>query len=244
MLRNLKVDPNRLLFGSGFGFVIACFSIVTVLNLLTFELGPSRVLANLIEANGLVGALLSFIVFDSWGSVVGLLGVIALFAPILIGSDAHAKLWRSYYFVLASLGLSVLACAAWDILIKNPDGSIAYGASAIAIVALSVIFSEACFFSLRFLRNRTRMHGGVALFFVYLTLIVTTLWFVLLIQPIFMPSPGFNWQVHGLGFTLGAFSTIIFEYLLSTKHNESREEEFLVPKCNQKRKLSRLDLDR
>ena len=210
-------DRTRGSFRYGLIIVLSGFASIVILNLLTLELGPSKVLANYVQGNHPWGILLSFSVFDSWGSIIGLLGVIPLFVPILIGKKDRHKIRVSTFFVGASMVLGILASVVWDMLHESTGISVAYGASGIAIVALSIIFSESCILITQTLRATERASSSTrsALIIVYLTLILTSLWFVLFIQPIFIPSNQYNWQVHEFGFGIGIISTLVFEYLIS-----------------------------
>ena len=185
--------------------------------MLTLVLGPSRVLVDYMQGNYPWGILLSFSVFDSWGSIIGLLGVIPLFAPILIGKKNSQKISVSIFFVAASLGLGIVASTVWDFFHESAGSTVAYGGSAIAVVALSIIFSESCILLTQDLIVKKRAYGSTnsALMIVYLTLILSSLWFILFIQPIFLPSNQYNWQVHEYGFVLGILSTLAFEYMIS-----------------------------
>lgn len=209
---------SRDSFRSGLTIVLVVFAGIVILNLLTLEMGASDVLTKYIQGNYPWGILLSFSVFDSWGSIIGLLGVILLFAPILVGKKDSQKIWVSAFFAGGSLGLGILASTIWDMLHESSGNSVAYGASAIAIVALSIIFTESCILLVQISRSTKHAFRNTnsALAIVYLTLILTSLWFVLLIQPIYIPSNQYNWQVHEYGFGLGVISTLVFEYLIST----------------------------
>ncbi len=211
-------------FRSGLAIVLIVFAAIVITNLITLEIGPSKVLGDYIQGNYPWGILLSFSVFDSCGSIIGLLGVIPLFVPILVGKRDLDKIWVAIFFVAASLGLGIAASTVWDFRHESVGSSVAYGGSAIAVVALSIIFSESCILLAQNLTVKKRAYGSTnsALIIVYITLIVSSLWFVLFIQPIFLPSNQYNWQVHEHGFVLGSLSTLAFEYIISIRRYQNK----------------------
>ncbi|HYB04363.1 MAG TPA: hypothetical protein VED17_07870, partial [Nitrososphaerales archaeon] len=59
---------------------------------------------------------------------------------------------------------------------------------------------------------------------IYATLVVTTLWFILILQPIFVYTSQYNWRVHEISFLSGVLVTTIFLAILSFKVRDRDEK--------------------
>ncbi|HXQ92167.1 MAG TPA: hypothetical protein VN739_04115, partial [Nitrososphaerales archaeon] len=88
---------------------------------------------------------------------------------------------------------------------------IPYGSSSIDISAQAIIFALSIF-ALISLRQKSNLekYARNSFAIIYATMIVTTLWFVLLLEPIFIPSNLYNWRVHEIAFVIGVLITVIY----------------------------------
>jgi len=176
---------------SGLSLVIVAFGALIVVNLFTFAVGRTAVLLTLNASP--VGALLAPFVYDSWGTIGGLAGVVLLFAPVLFGTPVSQRRSLSVFFLAAGIGIGVFAALLWDAF-YDKTGLYGSGSSSIAISAQGVIFALAIFGLLRLARQDTRSlgplssHWWYSFAIIYSTLILTSLWFVLSLEPIFIPT--------------------------------------------------------
>ncbi|MFI5420392.1 MAG: hypothetical protein ACHQ1H_05450, partial [Nitrososphaerales archaeon] len=120
--------------------VLAGFSVLASIDLMTVFLGPGKLIVAL-NSNPF-GILLSSFVFDSGGTGLGLLGVILLFSPVLLGTLNSFRKYLAIFFVLDSLAMGIVSSIIWNDYF-NPRGQIPYGASSIAISAQAIIFTMA-----------------------------------------------------------------------------------------------------
>ncbi|MGA2198654.1 MAG: hypothetical protein ABSG45_01820 [Nitrososphaerales archaeon] len=201
------------LLGSGLGRVVAAFASLVALNLATLALGTTGVIARL-NTNP-AGALLSPFVFDSWGTIGGLAGVVLLFAPLLFGTPVSQRRALATFFLTASIVIGVSSAVLWD-RFYDTTGLFGSGASAIAVTSQGIIFALAIVGLLRLARQETRRLGALSSHWwysfaiIYSTLILTSLWFILVLEPIFIPTTLYNWRVHEFGFVFGAAATAVF----------------------------------
>ena len=202
------------LSGSGLVWVALGFSILVALNLITLALGPAQVLANL--ATRPWGAFVSVFVFDSWGTAGGLVGVVVLFTPLLFGVPRAQRARLSAFFLAASVIVGVTANVLWTDL-YNDTGFIGSGSSSIAFAAQAIIFTLSIFGLVSLVRGRSLSYDpetrAMRQFFtvVYITLILSTLYLVLVLQPIFTPTTLYNWRVHEIGFIMGIGATFLYQ---------------------------------
>lgn len=199
---------------SGLVWVIIVFGLLILINIITLAIGPDRVLSFL-EARSW-GVVASVFVFDSWGTAGGLAGVIILFVPVLFGVRSQVRLATSIFFILTSVFAGIAANVVWSD-VYNPGGIIGAGSSSIALSGQAVIFTMSIFGLAKLLLTK----GDAAtrpvreFFFVaYVTLIVSTLYFVIVLEPIYIPTLLYNWRVHEIAFFLAAGVTALFIGLL------------------------------
>jgi hypothetical protein len=207
--------------------VLAGFLILAILNLMTYFLGSGTLLASLENRNW--GLAIAPFVFDSWGTIGGLLGVTILFAPILLGASSRKKKSLSLYFVLASIGIGVVSILIWDS-VFNQGATFPFGASSIDIAAQAIIFTFSIFgmFELVYLNPLSDRYIRNSLAIIYLTLIATTLWFILYLEPIFVASNQYNWRAHEIAFIIGVLSTTIYVVLGSFTRRKEKQLESRV----------------
>ncbi|MDA4134659.1 MAG: hypothetical protein OK441_03715 [Thaumarchaeota archaeon] len=198
---------------SGLSWVIAAFLSLIVVNLATFGIGRTEILIAL-NSNP-AGALLAPFVFDSWGTIGGLGGVVLLFSPVLFGTPVSQRRPLSVFFVTSSIVIGVFSALLWDAFYDS-TGLYGSGSSSIAISAQGVIFALSFFGILRLARQDTRhlgtlsSHWWYSFAIIYSTLILTSLWFVLSLEPIFIPTLLYNWRVHEFGFLFAAAATAVY----------------------------------
>ncbi|MHB8568474.1 MAG: hypothetical protein ACYC7D_15715 [Nitrososphaerales archaeon] len=197
MISSQKSEAMRFVSESGLALVIFAFSAIVGLNLLTLYFG-------------LVSPLVSFVEFDSWGTIAGLIGVVILFVPVLLGRESGRPA-ISLYFVCASIGIGVLAGLTWNEFYQSQ----AYGSSSIAIASQAIVFTLSCTGLFRIARGSMPGYMRGTFVVIYSTIIVTTLWFILILQPIFAPSSGYNWAVHEIAFLIGVLATLVFDLMIS-----------------------------
>lgn len=198
---------------SGLTIAIGAYGTLMVINLLTLALGRSEVLTELNRTPA--GAVLAPLVFDSWGTLAGLGGVVLLFSPVLFGTPVAARRNLSVFFVAAGISIGILAALLWDAFYDNTPyyGS---GGSSMAISAQAVVFALAIVGIVRLARQDTRRlgplssHWWYSFLAIYVTLILTTLWFVLSLEPIFIPTLLYNWRAHEIGFLLAVAVTFLY----------------------------------
>jgi hypothetical protein len=196
---------------SGLLYVIFCFAFLAAVNTLTVILGPSHILS-LLNAH-VWGVLLSEIIFDSWGTTAGLFGLIILFTPILFGTPTSERVSLSMFFLSMSVLGGIGSAALWN-MFYNTSGTIPSGASSIAFTGQAIIFALAVAGLIRLVRTRGQPNSSRNYFAViYLTLIATTLWFIVDLQPVFIPSNFFNWRVHEFAFVFGLASTMAYSVI-------------------------------
>jgi hypothetical protein len=198
------------LLDSGFVWVIASFALIAALNLLTYLAGQQQILGFM--AGSRWWTLASVAVFDSWGTIGGLLGVVALFVPFLLAVKTSERKRLSAFFVVTSVGCGYAASLIWTLFLGG--GTLGYGASAIPIAAQSVLFGLSIFGLIQMASGKRE--GGAERFSryffptVYLVIIVSTLALILAVQPIFIPTELYNWQAHELAFLMGLATTAIY----------------------------------
>jgi hypothetical protein len=216
---------RRLFYDSHLYVVAFGFSSLAIINLITLVAGPKKILLAL-NANPL-GILLSSLVFDSWGTVFGLLGLILLFTPVLVGTRKSFRKSLAVFLLLDSIGTGVAAALIWNYYFKL-SGQIPYGASSIAISGQAIIFTMAIFglIQLRLDGNWVSTkdpYWRKSLAVIYVTLAATTLWFVLSLEPIFVPTIEYNWRVHEIGFLLATFSSIAYSVVALSREKSTLE---------------------
>jgi hypothetical protein len=205
------------LFESGLVWVVVGFGALIALNLMTLEIGPSGILQDLNLRPG--GVLVSVFVFDSWGTTGGLAGVVVLFVPVLFAIPRARRFSFSIFFLLASIGSGIVANVIWSYF-YNPGGAIGAGSSSIAISGQGIIFAMSILGIIKL--GLTRKNEGTTradisarewrqfYLIVYLTLIVSTLYFVIILEPIYIPTLLYNWRVHEIAFGLAIAATAVF----------------------------------
>jgi hypothetical protein len=198
---------------SGLSWVIVAFLALIVVNLATFAIGRTEVLDVLNSSP--FGALLAPFVYDSWGTIGGLGGVVLLFSPVLFGTPVSQRRSLSVFFVTSSIAIGVFAALLWDAFYDN-TGLYGSGSSSIAISAQGVIFALSLLGLVRLARQDTRRlgtlssHWWYSFAIIYSTLILTSLWFVLSLEPIFIPTLLYNWRVHEFGFLFAVTATAAY----------------------------------
>jgi len=217
---------RRELVESGLVWVIAGFSILIAVNLITLAVGPGGILQTLNSRSW--GVLVSVFVFDSWGTAAGLAGVVILFTPVLFGVPRPQRLRISIFFLSASVGSGIASIVLWSYF-YNRGGLIGAGSSSIDIAGQGVIFALSIFgLANLWLTRRGKRSGGPGavarewrqfFFVVYVTLIVSSLYFVIALEPIYIPTELYNWRVHEIAFALSISATAV--YLATTSKRSS-----------------------
>lgn len=228
-LKNSHVEKDiahalrSFLYNSHLDVTLASFFTLAAVNLSTLFFGDNTLLS---KSTGILWrATLSNFVFDSWGTLAGIFGSVVLFVPVLLGMPAKHRKSLSVFFSGGSISVGLGSSLLWDYFFSS-DRVVSYGSSAIDFSAQSIIFTVAIFALIRprvglrepkvdsYIRNSFRI--------IYATLIITTLWFVLLLQPIFVATTQFNWRVHEIAFLSGIMITAI--YLAITSYGAKKRK--------------------
>ena len=199
----------QVLSKTSLDITVVGFFLIACLNFGTSVANPSSLLS--FFGNSFWGAIPANFVFDSWGTLAGLLGSVILFTPVLLGTPPRRRRSLSEFFLMASVIIGVGSSLLWNSFFRVGAG-ISYGSSAIDIAAQSIIFTLSIYALIEsffdknsqkltdpYIRNSFRI--------IYATLVVTTLWFILQLEPIFLPTDQFNWRVHEIAFLSGIVLT-------------------------------------
>lgn len=220
--RSLHVpQPNELrqwFFSSGLQFVISVFSIIAILNVVTLIIGTQRIYSAF-DSNPYT-AFLSFVIYDSPGTIAGLLGVVAIFAVLSLFSfllTGRASKIRSGFFVLISLVVGVASQVVWNSCC-NEGGTFPAGSSAIDFAALACLIVYSLRDSIRFLsldsERKSRLWVDSRLTAFYFILVAAMLiLYAFSIQPIDVPTIRYNWRVHEYAFLSAAVVSAATEIL-------------------------------
>ncbi len=210
---------KRYLIGSGLIWVVAGFSILIGVNLLTLALGTNGILLDLNSRSW--GDLVSVFVFDSWGTTGGLAGLVVLFVPVLFGVPASKRPGLSIFFLFGSLASGIMANVLWSSYYKQ-GGPIGAGSSSIAIGGQGILFALSILGLAGLLLEMGKRETGAddaaarewRQFFsvVYITLIVSSLYFVIVLEPIYIPTTLYNWRVHQFAFFLAIAMATAFYF--------------------------------
>lgn len=198
---------------SGLAIVIGGYAGLILLDIATFLIGPAKAYSAISTQSW--GILASFIIFDSWPTVLGLVGSIAIFALVLVEVRGAERVRLSLFFVGATLVNGSVAGVLWNRYF-NTSGLIPYGSSSVALSAEGVLLAVCTFGLVRTLRQATWRIGPWTRRRCYLsmltfcTVISSTLFYILALQPIFVATNEYNWRVHEISFALGALTAATF----------------------------------
>lgn len=203
---------------NGLSFVITIFLALALLNSFTLFIGAERVYDVLIAQS--YTAFLSFVIYDSPGTIAGLLGVIAIFSVLslftylLLGRRSRSRAWT---FILTSMVAGVGSQAIWNSCC-NVGGAFPAGSSAVDFAALACLVVYSLSDSVRFLRmnvdRNSRLWVDSKLTAFYFILVgIMLIFFALIIQPIYLPTIRYNWQVHEFAFVSAVVVSLLIEIL-------------------------------
>ena len=199
---------------SGLFWVAAVLVVLSVVNLLT--LIPGRDNAISYVTSNPAGPVLAVLIYDTPYTIAGLLGLVMIFGAVLFGTYVPQRRRLSVFFISASLVIAVISGLIWDKFYATP-GVIGVGSSAVAIAGQAIVAVLAAFGLLRLWRQDTRKLGRMssywwhAIALIYVTLILTTVWFVVFLQSIFVPTLLYNWRVHEFAFVIAVGATLVYE---------------------------------
>ena len=198
---------------SGLTLAFTGFFTLSVVNALTLIPGPQRVVSFI--GTGPLAPVLAIAVFDTPWTIAGLLGLVVLFSPVLFGTPVSGRRGMSLFFLAASFVVGIISGAIWD-RFYDDLGVIGAGASGVAIAGQGVVFGLALLGLVRLWRQDTRRLGRMSSYWwysfavIYATLIGTTVWFVVQLQPIFTPTLEYNWRVHEIAFLMSVSVTLAY----------------------------------
>lgn len=201
---------------SGLPIVFVVYGVLIALNAATLIPGPVAVLLAL-DSNPL-GPVLSIIVYDTPWSLAGIAGLVLLLGAVLFATPVSQRRGLSIFFVTSTILTGIVSGMIWD---RYFDATpyIGAGVSAIAIAGQSVLFTLSIFGICRLFRQDTRRLGRMSSYWwysfllIYATIILTTIWFVVFLQSIFVPTEQYNWRVHEIAFFLAIAGTLAYEGL-------------------------------
>lgn len=203
---------------SGLSLVIFVFSVLVFLNLLTLAVGTQRVY-DVLNLNPQT-AFLSFIIYDSAGTIGGLVGVAAIFSVLSLFTfliTGRTPKSRAITFVMTSLVIGIASQLVWNSCC-NTGNTFPAGSSAIDFAALASLIVYSATDSVRLLRidvdRKSRLWSDSRLTALYFVLVAAMLLlFALSIQPIYVPTDRYNWQVHEYAFVSTCVVTFFTEVL-------------------------------
>lgn len=203
---------------SGISLVIFTFSVLVFLNVLTLGVGTQRVY-DVLNMNPQT-AFLSFTIYDSPGTIGGLVGVAAIFSVLsffkfLITGQASNS--RAITFVITSLVIGVASQVVWNSCC-NTGNTFPAGSSAIDFAALACLVVYSTTDCVRLLKmdadRKSRLWADSRLTALYFVLVAAMLLlFALSIQPIYVPTDRFNWRVHEYSFVSTSVVCLFTEVL-------------------------------
>lgn len=198
--------------------VLAGYSVAVALDLATVEANHA-ILVNDLSIKW-YGGILSLFVFDSWGTIGGMLGVLAIYFLLLQGVIRPRRQGISLYLLFSTLFIGILAELIYDQFfdVARINGTLilASGESTIPEAGMAASIVLAVYGTARLLRtdplrldkdNRDFRRAWIV---AYLALIGTIAWFVVLGQSIFVPTAAYNWRAHDISFILGLISTGVY----------------------------------
>lgn len=215
-------EVNDWFYSNGLYFVILTFSGLATINILTLVVGPQRVYSVL--NSHVYTAFLSFVIYDSPGTVAGLFGIVVIFAVLslfyfLLTGEA-CKI-RAYSFIVISMVTGVASQIFWNSCCSQGGGFPA-GSSAIDFAALACLINYSVTDSVRLLRlnanRKSRLWMDSRITAVYLILVAGMLMlYAVYIQPIYLPTIRFNWRVHEYAFVSALVVSFLVEMLRLTR---------------------------
>ncbi len=197
---------------------------------MTYFLRPSNVLDYVSSKPG--GLFAAQFIFDTPGTIGGLLGVVLLLSPILVGTDQKYRVRLSTFFFVGSVSIGLFATFLWNQFYNAKSATIPYGSSSIAIAAQAMDCALAliCLIRLGTL-DKSRdssfleKYRRYSLAIVDVTLILTTLWYVLILQPIDVPTNLFNWKIHEIAFILGTVAALVYGCASLLQESRARKKK-------------------
>jgi hypothetical protein len=208
--------------GSGFSIVVFAYTALIAMNLLTLLFGAPGIYAMLSSTH--YGVLLSFIIYDTPGTIGGLVGVAIIFGLLtflreLVQGRAAFFSLRPLGFVLISILSGIGATALWNYCC-NAGGGMPSGSSGIDFAATSCLIVYASSDFIRLLSGRKGAVRGSDQWFAsnvlplfYAPVIAIFLVYVLFVQPISVPTTAYNWRVHEFAFLIACGATSFSEIL-------------------------------
>ena len=190
---------------SGLSPIVATFSVLALLNSLTLLLGTQAVYDSLNHQS--YTAFLSFVIYDSPGTIGGLLGVVVIYAVLSLFYflvTGKSSKYRAMIFTLTSMIIGVASQVVWNSCCNTGD-TFPAGSSAIDFAALACLIVISITDSIRLLRlrvdRRSRVWTDSRLTALYFILVGSMLvFYALVIQPIYLPTIQYNWRVHEFAF--------------------------------------------
>jgi hypothetical protein len=200
----------------GIPLIIVGYLVVIALNLWTLQLGPATVVYHLSLLP--YGGLLSIIVFDSWGTVGGLLGIILFYGVVVYGTVEKRRLEVSLYLLFSTILFATIAGLIYDRFFDNTKflGTllIAAGASTVAEAGMGAVIVLLLAAILRIF-SRWRSGEKASLIvkkwaYLDVSFLILALTFVFVLQPFYIPTTAYNWRSHELAFALGVIATMFY----------------------------------
>jgi hypothetical protein len=198
---------------SGLLWVAAPLVVLSVVNVLTLIPGRDNAISYI--STSPAGPVLAVVIYDTPYTIAGLLGLVMIFGPVLFGTYVPQRRSLSAFFISSSLIIAVVSGLIWDEFYA-PRGVFGVGSSAVAIAGQATVAVLAAFGLLKLWRQDTRKLGRMSSYWwhafalIYVTLILTTVWFVVFLQSIFVPTQLYNWRVHEFAFVIAVGATLVY----------------------------------
>ena len=222
-----NVDELREWFlESGLSLVVTTFSVLALLNSLTLLFGTQLVYDSLNHQS--YTTFLSFVIYDSPGTIGGLLGVVVIYAVLSLFYfliTGKASRYRAISFTFSSIIIGVTSQVVWNSCCNTGD-TFPAGSSAIDFAALAWLIVVSITDSVRLLRlkvdRRFRTWTDSKLTAFYFILVGSMMvFYALYIQPIYLPTIQYNWRVHEFAFVSATVVSLFMETIRSlTKRSE------------------------
>jgi hypothetical protein len=224
--RSLHIPPSselsRWFCSNGLQFVTLTFSGLAIINILTNVIGTQRIYSAFNSHT--FTAFLSFVIYDSPGTVAGLFGVVVIFVVLslfyflLTGEGCRN---RAFSFVITAMVTGVASQIVWNSCC-NEGGGFPAGSSAIDFAALACLIIYSITDSIRLLRlkadRKSRLWMDSKLTALYLLLVAGMLMlYAVYVQPIYLPTIRFNWRVHEYAFLSAFIVSFLLETVKSTR---------------------------
>ena len=203
---------------TGIPIIIVVYCAVIAVSLATLPLGTLKIVYALSSISG--GWLLSIFVFDSWGTVGGMLGIVVFYGIVVYGTNRTRRSEMSIFLLASTIAIGIVAGLLYDVFFDNAYylgvKLISDGSSTIPVAGEGAVTALSAVGLGHLLKARNWRLGtrnktiSISLGALFLSNIVLSLNYVLFLQPAFVLTRGYNWQAHGIAFVLGVVAGMVY----------------------------------